>query len=192
MGGSRNLIKACIDFIRLLYRSELHDFSQWAVDLLVKVMELEEELGLKALLVIEEVTQDAENMSKFIERVNLQKLLQLSTKSGSQFMITMLSHNKGFERMHKEQPEKLMSEMEWWKEEECQKYIEKVEKVMCDALEFIQNEENSTLFKFPLLLNNSENSLAALQFIHKMPWVMFMNFECPEYDGTLPLVVSID
>jgi len=33
---------------------------------------------------------------------------------------------------------------------------------MCDALEFIPNEENQTLYKFPLLLNNSENSLAAL------------------------------
>lgn len=97
----------------------------------------EEEIGLKVLSVIEEVTQDGENMSKFIEKVNLQKLLQLSQKSGSQFMITMLSHKKGFERMYKEQQEKLLLEMEKWKDEECLKYIEKVEKVMCDALEFI-------------------------------------------------------
>ena len=86
----------------------------------------------------------------------------------------------------------MLQEMEWWKDEECMKYIEKVEKVMCDALEFIQNEENSTLFKFPLLLNNSENSLGALQFIFKMPWVMYINFECHDYDGTVPLVVSIE
>lgn len=52
-------------------------------------------------------------------------------------MITMLSHKKGFERMYKEQQEKLLLEMEKWKDEECLKYIEKVEKVMCDALEFI-------------------------------------------------------
>lgn len=31
----------------------------------------EEEIGLKVLSVIEEVTQDGENMSKFIEKVNL-------------------------------------------------------------------------------------------------------------------------
>lgn len=47
---------ACIDFIRLLYRNELHDFSYWAVDLLVRVMDLEEDIGLKVLSVIEEVT----------------------------------------------------------------------------------------------------------------------------------------
>jgi hypothetical protein len=30
-----------------------------------------------------------------------------------------------------------MAELEKWKDEESAKYIEKVEKVMCDALEFI-------------------------------------------------------
>ena len=41
---------------------------------------------------------------------------------------------------------------------ESLKYIEKVEKVMCDALEFIQGEENAIQYKFPLLLSNTENS----------------------------------
>jgi hypothetical protein len=83
LNGSRTLMKASIDFLRLLYRSELHDFSQWAVDLLVKVMEMEDEIGLRALSVVEEVTQDSENMTRFVERVNLQRLLVLSQKSGS-------------------------------------------------------------------------------------------------------------
>lgn len=86
----------------------------------------------------------------------------------------------------------MFRELQRWRDEECLKYIEKVEKVMCDALEFIQNEENLNLYKFPLLLNNSENSLAALQFLHKMPWVMHVAFESHDFDGTLPLVVTID
>jgi hypothetical protein len=44
--------------------------------------------------------------------------------------------------MYKEQQDKLFMELERWRDEESLKYIEKVEKVMCDALEFIQNEEN--------------------------------------------------
>lgn len=79
-----------------------------------------------------------------------------------------------------------------WRDEESLKYIEKVEKVMSDALEFIQNEENQILYKFPLLLSNAENSLAALQFLHKLPWMMYLNFDCKDFDGTLPLVVTID
>jgi len=43
LNGSRTLMKASIDFLRLLYRSELNDFSLWAIDLLVRVMEAEEE-----------------------------------------------------------------------------------------------------------------------------------------------------
>lgn len=96
-------MKASIDFLRLLYRSELNDFCFWAMDLLVRVMEVEDDqIGMRALSVVEEVTQDSENMAKFIEKVNLPRLLLLSSKSGSQFMITMLSHKKGFERMYKE------------------------------------------------------------------------------------------
>ena len=63
---------------------------------------------------------------------------------------------------------------------------------MCDALEFISNEESSTLFKFPSLLNNPENSFGALQFIYKMPWTMYVAFECPEFEGTIAFSVNID
>lgn len=47
----------CLDFIRLLYRSEMHDFSTWAIDNLISALKMEnDQIGLKALSVIEEVT----------------------------------------------------------------------------------------------------------------------------------------
>lgn len=52
-------------------------------------------------------------------------------------MISLLSHKKGFEKISTELREYLIQEIERWKSEECEKYIEKVEKVMCDALEFV-------------------------------------------------------
>lgn len=92
---------------------------------------------MKALSVVEEVTQDSENMSRLLDRINLTRLLSLCQRAGSTFMITMLSHRKGFEKIFRELNGYLMGEIERWKEVECLKYIEKVEKVMCDALEFV-------------------------------------------------------
>lgn len=49
----------------------------------------------------------------------------------------LLSHKKGFDKIYRELNDFLMREIERWKIIECEKYIEKVEKVMCDALEFV-------------------------------------------------------
>lgn len=49
----------------------------------------------------------------------------------------LLSHKKGFEKIYKDLNEYLLNEIERWKQSECENYIEKVEKVMCDALEFV-------------------------------------------------------
>lgn len=67
----------------------------------------------------------------------MNRLLALCRKSESQLMISLLSHKKGFEKISTELREYLIQEIERWKSEECEKYIEKVEKVMCDALEFV-------------------------------------------------------
>lgn len=53
----------------------------------------------------------------------------------------LLSYKKGFEKIYKELNGYLLNEIERWKVSECENYIEKVEKVMCDALEFVQSEE---------------------------------------------------
>ena len=50
----------------------------WAIDLLIASLNIESDIiGLKTLSVIEEVTQDADNTSKFLEKVNLERLLYL-------------------------------------------------------------------------------------------------------------------
>ena len=55
--------------MRLLFRFELKDFSKWGIDLLVtKLNNKEEFISLKALNVIEEMTQDPEIMHIVIER----------------------------------------------------------------------------------------------------------------------------
>ena len=69
--GSRDLIKAGLELLRLLYRSELQDFSSWGIDLLVTKLSIskDEEILSKVLDVIEEVTQeDQENMEMFLEK----------------------------------------------------------------------------------------------------------------------------
>ena len=69
--GSRDLIKAGLELLRLLYRSELQDFSSWGIDLLVTKLSIskDEEILSNVLDVIEEVTQeDQENMEMFLEK----------------------------------------------------------------------------------------------------------------------------
>lgn len=56
-------------------------------------------------------------------------------------IITLLSHKKGFEKIYRELNGYLLNEIERWKVSECEKYIDKVEKVMCEALEFVSSEE---------------------------------------------------
>lgn len=53
----------------------------------------------------------------------------------------LLSHKKGFEKIYTDLNGYLLNEIERWKLSECENYIEKVEKVMCDALEFVSSEE---------------------------------------------------
>ncbi|CAD8139168.1 unnamed protein product [Paramecium pentaurelia] len=191
--GSNTLIKACLDFIRLLYRSELHDFNIWAIDLLINCLNKTDDIGLKALSVIEEVTQDIENANRFLEKVDIHRLLQLCQKCESQLIIMLLSHKKGFEKIYKDLNEYLLNEIERWKQSECENYIEKVEKVMCDALEFVQSVEQSYSFKFPLLQNNNENPNASIGFVYKMPWSMLLNCELGSEGNELAyLNVTID
>ncbi len=90
--GSKSLIKAGLDLLRLLYRSELNDFSKWGIDLLVTKLYSEEEISQKALSVIEEITQDPEYMNIFLER--WPKLIDLG-RNGTNFLITLLSIEQG-------------------------------------------------------------------------------------------------
>ena len=76
-------------------------------------------------------------MNKFLEKINLGRLKSLCKLAQNTFMITILSHKKGFDKIFKEMPDYLLDEIENWKNFECAKYIEKVEKVMCLALEFV-------------------------------------------------------
>ena len=54
--GSKFLIKSGLELLRLLYRSELADFSEWAIDILVTKLYAEDEISKQALDVLEEVT----------------------------------------------------------------------------------------------------------------------------------------
>ena len=41
-------------------------------------------------------------------------------------------------------------------------------------------------------MNNSENPYAALSLIYKMPWNMYLTFECNNTESITCLIVSID
>ena len=68
--GSKDLVKAGLELLRLLYRSELQDFSIWGIELLVTKLSYpkDEDILYKALDVIEEVTQDKDTMNMFLEK----------------------------------------------------------------------------------------------------------------------------
>lgn len=48
--GSNNLAKTVLELLRLLYRSELQDFQEWGVDLLVTRLYVEDEEILQKLV----------------------------------------------------------------------------------------------------------------------------------------------
>lgn len=56
--GSNNLAKSVLELLRLLYRSELLDFSGWGVDLLVSKLNSCSDKGIiiKIVDILEEVT----------------------------------------------------------------------------------------------------------------------------------------
>ena len=186
--GSKNLIKAGLDLLRLLYRSELNDFSKWGIDLLVTKLYSDEDISQIALSVIEEITQDPDFMHMFIER--WPKLIDLG-KNGKNFLITLLSIKQGFEYLTNVNNWTL-EELEKWKKEENVEYVVRVEKCLMNALNFVANEDSSNTFKFPDLLNNPESSFVALGLIQRMPWCMYVLFESQEYEGILPMAINIE
>lgn len=186
--GSKNLIKACLDELRLLYRSELNDFSKWGIDLLVTKLYSEDDISQIALSVIEEITQDPDFMQIFLDR--WPKLIDLG-KNGNNFLITLLSIKQGFEYLTNVN-DWTTNELEKWKKEENVEYVVKVEKCLMNALNFISNEDSNNSFRFPDFLNNSESTFVSIGLIQRMPWCMYINYESNEYAGVVQWPVSIE
>lgn len=64
---------------------------------------------------------------------------------------------------------------------------------MCDALQFVQSEDaNAALFRFPSLLTAHENSHSAVQFIYKMPWLMYVDYECADTKEQVYIPLTVD
>ncbi len=76
-------------------------------------------------------------------------------------MITLLSNKKGLHYLTV-QDNWTEKEIERWKESENKEYVEKVEKCLMNALDFVGVEENNNMFRFPDFLNNPENNFVSL------------------------------
>jgi rapamycin-insensitive companion of mTOR len=76
-------------------------------------------------------------------------------------LITLLSNKKGLHYLTV-QDNWTEKEIERWKESENKEYVEKVEKCLMNALDFVGVEENNNMFRFPDFLNNPENNFVSL------------------------------
>ena len=81
-----------MELLRLLYRSELKDFVDWAIDLLVtQLYNSDEDVVEKTYEVLEEINQNDHIMKKVIERCPNYNL-----KTKSKFLIQLLRISVGF------------------------------------------------------------------------------------------------
>ncbi|KRX02551.1 Armadillo-type fold [Pseudocohnilembus persalinus] len=188
--GSTNLQKASLELIRLLYRSEQQDFQNWTLDELVKkIFDQNKEVSAKAIDVAEEVTQNIEIRKAFLDKCH--RLKEIGEKGYNQFLITLLSIKKGFEKLTDED-NWTVNQLDQWVEKTNKEYVDKVEQCLLNALDFVGAEDNPNIFRFPDLLNNPDKSFVTLGFIHRMPWIMQVGYECDEYHGTLQFQVGIE
>eukprot|EP00828_Plagiopyla_frontata_P008170 TRINITY_DN14020_c0_g1_i1.p2 TRINITY_DN14020_c0_g1~~TRINITY_DN14020_c0_g1_i1.p2 ORF type:complete len:121 (-),score=24.24 TRINITY_DN14020_c0_g1_i1:329-691(-) len=91
--GSKNIVKAGINLLQLLFRNEITDFQKWGIDFLLANLFSEEEISVKALQIIEEIAQNPEYMHILIKK--WPKLLNLGNKAEN-FLISILSVKEGF------------------------------------------------------------------------------------------------
>ena len=82
-------------------------------------------------------------------------------KSRSSFLITLLSNKKGFDYLTNVNGW-TQKALEHWKEKENRDYVDRVEKCLLNALDYVGSEDNNNIFKFPDLLNNPDNSHVTL------------------------------
>ena len=110
--------------------------------MLVTKLYSEEEISLKSLSVIEEITHDPEYMNIVITL--WPKLLDIG-KNGNNFLIKLLSIQPGYEYLTNVNNWTL-NELEKWKNEGNADYLDRVEKCLLSALDFITNDPNSSGF----------------------------------------------
>ncbi|KAL4497964.1 hypothetical protein ABPG72_014821 [Tetrahymena utriculariae] len=191
--GSINLQKSCLELLRLLNRSEFIDFSKWGIELIVQKLDLNqnEDIRMKALSVAKEVTQEKQYLMEFLKK---QPCLQDLGKEGDQFLITLLSSDLGFEYLSKmsEQQNWVEEQMQRWKEQQNLDYVNKIETCLLKALNYVQDYDEQNVYRFPDILNNPQNSFLTLGFIHRMPWIMTIDFNTADYKDTVQFMVQIE
>ena len=106
-------------------------------------------------------------------------------------MITLLANKKGFHYLTSVN-DWTSQALEYWKQKENREYVDRVEKCLMNALDYVGLEDNHNIFRFPDLLNNPDNSFVTLGFIHRMPWIMYVSFETDELSATLNYSVTIE
>jgi hypothetical protein len=47
-------------------------------------------------------------------------------------------------------------------------------------------------FRFPTLISAPENSHGSIQFIYKMPWLLYVEYESAEIDRQVQLTVNVE
>jgi len=187
--GSKNLRLSCLELLRLLYRSELSDFSSWGMDLLVTTLySAEEEISSLALNIIEEVCQEKDYLDAFLRRSP--RLIDLS-KNGKNFLIPLLRIKQGFEYLTNVN-NWTSAEMEIWKNKDNAEYVERVEKCLYNALDFATIEEQVNCFKFSESLSNGPNSALNLSLIYRLPWNLNVDYEVGAYKGETVLSLSME
>ena len=186
--GSKNLVFSCLELLRLLYRSELSDFSSWGMDLLVTKLYSDEDVSALALNVIEEICQDEKYLNAFLGR--LPKLIALG-RNGKNFLISVLRIKDGFEYLTNLNNWTL-EEMERWRNKENADYVERVEKCLYNALDFANSEEQLNCFKFSELLASGTNSGLNLNLIYRLPWNLNLIFEIGDSSNETVLSLSME
>ncbi|EGR34184.1 hypothetical protein IMG5_020990 [Ichthyophthirius multifiliis] len=182
------LQNSALELLRLLNRCEFIDFFEWGIDMLVNKLNNSDQIEIrqKALNVIKEVVQEKKYMEIFFSKnPNLQDLCDESDP----FLITLLQTEEGFNYLSQKY-DWISQELFRWQETEKIQYVTKIEKCLLNALNFVENEEQN-IFRFPDIVNNPQNSLFTLGFIHRMPWIMNVDFSTNEFKDSIQFLVSI-
>lgn len=104
-------------------------------------------------------------MAVFIQRKP--KLDALIKAGSSSYLITLLANRSGFKYLYSYYGDDTannwtLKELEKWKNKENKEYVDKVEKCLMNALNYVGQEDNTNYYRFPDLLNNPDNSFATL------------------------------
>lgn len=152
------------NFVRYLLRSNVKNFSEWGVRLLVtQLYDPSLEVCEKAVMVLDEVCQTPEHLEALI---TYRPMLDHLSEIGNPLLLRFLSSVKGFQFL--DEMDYINKEMDFWFQEGNLRYVVQLELSLARAL--TSSQKNSKTFANKI--SEESAKLKRIQYLKCHWWIM--------------------